>query len=142
MEVPSPMAGGSSGSGFISVDNNDQTAANLWALRKEAHLDSSVLITNSVPWFLGPASIKPSRDEREIGAESLLELMQLLPALRTVVCVGTVARRTWDVHVQNGAPFGLEVLWTYHPSPQAINANPDYRRHIRATLARARLIGE
>ncbi len=43
------------GSGFISVDNDDQTAENVWHARSQAGLHAAVVQWNIVPWYLGTA---------------------------------------------------------------------------------------
>jgi hypothetical protein len=46
------MATGSRGSGFISADNSDDTAANFFRLRDQASLPRDRLVAwNVVPWY-------------------------------------------------------------------------------------------
>lgn len=43
------------GSGFISCDNDDPTATNMWTLLNEAGIDrgSDYVAWNVVPWYIG-----------------------------------------------------------------------------------------
>lgn len=53
LEAPGPMTNAGNrrpGSGFISVDNNDGTAASILTLRNEADLHEGALHWNIVPW--------------------------------------------------------------------------------------------
>jgi hypothetical protein len=109
------------GSGFISVDNDDQTAANVWRARSEVGLHHGVLPWNIVPWYLGPASRKPNAAELRDGAEELLGLLPLLPELDTVVVSGRYAQKGWKRHIAHRAPDDLRVIATWHPSPLSLN---------------------
>ena len=52
LENPGRMATGSRGSGFISADNSDDTAANFFRLRDQASLPRDRLVAwNVVPWY-------------------------------------------------------------------------------------------
>ena len=59
-EAPGPMANAGNkqpGSGFISADNNDQTAENDWLLRNETGLTEDITLNwNIVPFYLGCVS--------------------------------------------------------------------------------------
>lgn len=124
LEAPGPMtsqSGKRPGSGFISVDNDDVTAENSWVLRNEAALSESVALQwNIVPWYLGPASVKPNVSEVAQGALALRELLELLPELRVVVNCGLFAQRGWSRFV---APFreDVTVIDSWHPSPLSMN---------------------
>lgn len=52
LEAPSERA--AYGSGFISPDNDDVTAENMWGLLRDAELDRALVVTwNVVPWYIG-----------------------------------------------------------------------------------------
>lgn len=55
LEAPGQMATAAKGSGFISADNNDGTAQNMWHLLREAEIDRrrEVVTWNVVPWYIG-----------------------------------------------------------------------------------------
>lgn len=95
-ENPGRRADAARGSGFISADNDDKSAENMWHLLREAGIDRrrDIVAWNIVPWYLG--------DERRIGAvrtsdiaaarPALLELLRLLPQLRVVILFGRKAQ--------------------------------------------------
>lgn len=122
LEAPGPRAAAEKGSGFISVDNNDQTAANLWSARTDAGLTDGCLHTNVVPWYLGAASVTPTPLELADGSVQLRYLIELLPKLDTVVLCGDYARQGWRRYVAGlfDGP-GPVVIETHHPSPQSLN---------------------
>lgn len=124
------------GSGFISVDNDDGTAENVWRARNAVGLHTGMLSWNIVPWYLGAASRKPTSQELEVGGRELLGLLPLLPQLSTVVLAGLHARNGWRKHV---APFVVgqyTVIETWHASPLSFN-QPGKREHFLASFERA-----
>lgn len=138
LEAPGPMANALSGnvrpgSGFISVDNNDATAANLWLARDAAALHDHFLAWNIVPWYLGPASVKPNAAELAEGSAALRELMQLLPVLEVVVLSGRFAQRGWRKFVDPSGRLPVSVVDTWHPGPQSM-AQPGKRDALVADL--------
>ena len=139
-EAPGPMSnmdGQRPGSGFISVDNNDATAENLWRARTEAGLDDDVLCWNIVPWYLGVASRKPTISELRAGAAALQSMFRLLPELHTVVASGRFAQRGWREYARPGSSIGVRTIETWHPSPLSMN-QPNHRAEFVAALSRAR----
>ncbi len=54
-ENPGRKADAAQGSGFISPDNNDQTANNMWHFLRDAGIRrrTDVVAWNIVPWYLG-----------------------------------------------------------------------------------------
>lgn len=59
LEAPGPKATRErGGSGFISPDNDDATAKNMWQLLREAGVDRQVEVVtwNVVPWYVGDDS--------------------------------------------------------------------------------------
>lgn len=139
-EAPGPMTNAGnerSGSGFISVDNNDQTAENTWHSRVQAGLNDGAMCWNIVPWYLGPASRKPSAVETKEGAAELLGLMRLLPRLDTVVLSGRYAQEGWRRHLAHSLHRpNVRVIETWHPSPLALN-QPGKRDAYVAALRQA-----
>lgn len=137
LEAPGPRANAEKGSGFLSADNNDQTAANFWAVRKDSGLVGGCLHANIVPWYLGAASVKPTPLELADGAVQLRYLINLLPKLDTVVLCGDYAREGWRRYVAGlfDGP-GPVVIETHHPSPQSLNFGTR-RSEFTAALARA-----
>lgn len=141
LECPGRMATAGRGSGFISADNDDQTAANFFTLRHEAGLPRDRLVAwNVVPWYL-PAGNRTANataaDVRE-AAPWLARLIDLLPSLELVVLMGKRAQQGWDTYEgSHRLPRSLDVLATPHPSPLALNGRPHRRDEIRDAMRRA-----
>ena len=139
LEAPGPMTNAGNvrpGSGFISVDNDDQTAENAWRARTAAGLTSGVVQWNIVPWYLGPASKKPSASELAQGAMELRGMLPLFPGLRAVVLSGRYAQLGWATHVEPFVGTDLAVINTWHPSAQSLN-QPGKREQLGQALERA-----
>jgi uracil-DNA glycosylase len=139
-EAPGPMTNADGlrpGSGFISVDNNDATAENLWRARTDARLIEGVLCWNIVPWYLGVASRKPTTAELKEGGAALQSLLALLPDLHTVVASGRYAQRGWREFARPGSSIAVRTIETWHPSPLSMN-QPGHRDDLTAALKRAR----
>lgn len=144
LEAPGPMTHEGNvrpGSGFISVDNNDLTAENTWRARDEAGLAAGALAWNMVPWYLGPASRKPTAAEVAHGALELRSLLSLLPALEAVVLAGRYAQAGWRRHVAPFVGSAVTTIETWHPSPLSLNQpghRDDYRRAVERAAAFAK----
>jgi hypothetical protein len=139
LEAPGPMTNAGNerpGSGFISVDNDDQTAANCWTARNNAGLDSGALHWNIVPWYLGAASTKPSAAELAQGAMELRRLLPLLPDLRVVVLAGKIAQQGWQKYVAPFVGSNYASIDTWHPSPLSMN-QPGHRDDFQRAIDRA-----
>jgi len=116
--VDAGLAPKRTGSGFISIDNNDATAAAMWRARHEARLAHGLALHwNIVPWYLGPATKKPTSALRQAGADALRELVEQLPSLEVIVYCGvhaTTAANRWL------GDLGYQTLFSVHPSPLAL----------------------
>jgi uracil-DNA glycosylase len=97
-ESPGPASSASYGSGVISPDNSDQTAARFRRLSRQAELDRRRYINwNAVPWYV-PATAKAANATSADGAAALPYLHQfvmLLTELRVVVVMGGFAEHWW-----------------------------------------------
>jgi uracil-DNA glycosylase len=124
-EAPGPKA---VHSGFVSRNNPDETAKNLFELQREAGLARErVALWNVVPWFVGNGGkIRPVSSEDLCQASGYLgPLVALLPHLRAVVLVGKKA--------QQARPFleaALQVFTSPHPSPSSVNTSRSQRTAI------------
>ncbi len=137
-EAPGPTA---IASGFVAPENKGQTAKNLRILREDAPLARGYVVNwNIVPWYIGNTDgtkiAPPTRVQVAEGISCLPALLRLLPDLRVVILMGTKAKKGWKAACLAGCEH-LEILETWHPSPVALNRNPDYRPHILDTLIRA-----
>jgi hypothetical protein len=137
-ENPGRRADAAQGSGFISADNDDKSAENMWGFFREAGIDRrhDIVAWNIVPWYLG--------DERKIGEvgardieearPALLELLDLLSELRVVVLFGRKAQAGWR---RTAASVHVPVLEAPHPSGRWLNGHPEDRAVIVARLREA-----
>lgn len=129
------------GSGFVSVDNNDLTAQNVWTARNDVGLHEHVLAWNINPWVLGRADVKPTADELGQGASELRRLLTVLPELRVVIASGKKAQAGWDRHV---APFVGEkyvAIHAPHPAGQSFAQTGNRERFVRSLERAVRLAG-
>ncbi len=125
LEAPGPQA---KGSGFVSRDNPDETAKNIWTMSREAGLNrTDCVIWNVCPWYVGSeAKIRPVRaaEVRE-SAEALRSLLGQLADLRCVALLGRksqLARAT----VEQARP-DARIAEMSHPSPMFVNRKPGNR---------------
>ena len=116
-------------SGFISRNNNDETAKNMFELCREAGLDRKAsVLWNAVPWYIGTGSkIRAATPaDLEAGLKPLPRLLALLPKVKTVVLVGRKAERARPQI--NGNKY--RVFASPHPSPLFVNNAPGNREKI------------
>ena len=125
LEAPGPKA---RNSGFVSMNNPDETAKNFFEICHEAGFDRKQTITwNTVPWYIGSGTkIRPANSaDIAAGIDSLGELLHLLPKLKAIVLVGLKAQKA-ERHVREIAPY-LQVFFSPHPSPMFVNRKPENR---------------
>lgn len=108
-------------SGFVSRDNNDETAANIFRFMKEAGIPrTKTCLWNAVPGRNG--SGKPNAPELRQGGVALADLLRILDKVRVVVLVGNKACEAWRlVEDQRSLP----IIKSAHPSPTNRGFNPD-----------------
>ena len=110
MEKPGPKA---FASGFISRDNNDQTAENISMFMRRANIPRcKTCLWNIVPGW--NRTIKLTSAELSKGADALSELLILLSDVRVVVLVGKRALRAWS---RINDRRSLPTIESAHPSP-------------------------
>ncbi len=134
-EKPGPktsVEGG--GSGFISRNNNDETAAATFAFMAQAGIArKDTVIWNAIPGWNG--TIKITAVEASAGAELLRDLMQYrLSNVHVVVLVGERARRAWE----RFGPSGFDVIHSPHPSPVVRASRPQLWQSIPGIWASAK----
>ncbi len=143
LECPGPRATAHKGSGFVSADNDDQTAANIFTLLHEARLDRQrIVLWNVVPWYLPSVDGKRTKNAKPadiVEAEPWMEeLVSLLPRLKLVVPMGAPALSGWMRYLTSSAERPvLPTLAVPHPSPQRLNTDAAARPRIRNAFARA-----
>jgi len=86
---PGPKAGGTKGSGFLSIENDDPSAERMGQFLAEAGIDyAEVVPWNAYPWYINS---DPTTDQLRAGVEPLRDLIGLMPRLRVVLVHGTAA---------------------------------------------------
>ncbi len=115
-------------SGFVSRNNPDETAKNIFNLLNEAAFErSDTVLWNIVPWYIGTGKkIRPaSKTDIAEGIIYLECLLKILSSLNTIVLVGKKAAQA--------KPFitkitTLRISETPHPSPLFVNNKPGNRK--------------
>lgn len=129
MEKPGPKTDPrNGGSGFISRDNDDPTAAAVFTFMWNARVDrKDVVIWNVVPWWDETITIRAA--EWTHGLRHLAMLMEALPRLQAVVLVGKKAGRAAPLLQSRGLP----VWHSAHPSARVRAAYPAQHDAIQGT---------
>lgn len=116
---PKTLVGG--GSGFVSVENDDPTAAGQAVAFDAVGIPLGDLTPwNIYPWYINRA---PSAAERREGLVPLRRLVGIMPRLRVVLLQGRDAQAGWRALVRRDAvarELDLVVIETYHPGRQAL----------------------
>ena len=140
LEAPGRQAAPGQGSGFISPDNNDGSAENMWNLQRQAGVNRrrELVTWNVVPWYIGSDSrIRAARGEDIQEAHlALVELLKLLGDVRVVLLLGRPAAEAWQL-----VGVDLPTIEAPHPSPKNLNSRPHYRPVILQALHEARPAG-
>jgi len=124
MLLEAPGRAAAHGSGMISADNDDPTAANVWSAYAKTGLSrTAAMHWNAVPWYVGTtASLgKPSAADLTAGRQALQRLIGMLPDLRVVIAMGATARRSVAPLRADLEQRGLVVIECDHPSARRYN---------------------
>lgn len=119
LEKPGPKTSrnGDKGSGFISRDNNDPSAAHSFGFHLESGIPrSESLLWNIMPWWDGRIAFTSA--QRRLGIERLHELLAILKQLDTIVLVGGTAHKAESAL----ADRGIRILKSWHPSMRVKNS--------------------
>ena len=125
-------------SGFISRNNPDETAKNMFQLLQEAGFRrEETILWNIVPWYIGSGTkIRPANHSDITDGMAYLEkLIQMLGQLKCIVLVGKkAALARGDIEKLTMLP----ILETYHPSPLFVNNKPGNRNLLLKTFEKVR----
>ena len=129
LEAP---GGKAKGSGFVSRDNPDETAKNIWTMSRETGIDRrDCIIWNACPWYVGtPSKIRAVRASEVMeAAEALRWLLGRLDQLKCVALVGRKAQLA-RATVETMRP-DVCIVEMPHPSPMFVNRAPGNRLILR-----------
>ena len=134
LEAPGSRSSASRGSGIISIDNNDATAANCFTLVHEAGLPRRAFtLWNIVPWYLpaGPRTQTTRLADVRETTNSLEAVLGMLRHLDLVITMGMHARTGWEL-LRARSPLIRSLDWQAVPHPSATNLNtrPEHRAEI------------
>lgn len=131
LEAPGPNA-----KVFVSRNNPDETAKNIFELTREAGIDRKRCVNwNVVPWPCqnsNGTNRNPTNTEVAEGVKSLGDLLNLLPRVRKVVLMGLKAQRG-EQHIRALRP-DLEIYRARHPSSMSLNRYPGNRAELLTVL--------
>jgi hypothetical protein len=135
LDNPSTKAQAGTGSGLLSLDNNDRTARNL----REAYARHGVAASDMVGWNAVPFPVAGIRNggstaaERREGAPWIREFVRRCPNLKFVLLLGNAAREGGQrANLTTPAPI---VPWPVpHPSMRGLNSPPDARTRFEAAV--------
>ena len=137
LEAPGPKAKASK---FVSSNNPDPTARNLWDLIHNAGIvRADTLIWNIVPWYVGTGKhILPvnSADIRQ-ALPHFKELLDLLPRLEMIVLVGRKAQHAEPQIRLLTSLFipKVSIKHTYHMSALVFNTSSEKRQLIEGSFS-------
>ena len=139
---PGPKAGGTKGSGFLSIENDDPSAERMGQFLDEAGIDyAEVVPWNAYPWYINS---DPTTDQLRTGAEPLRDLIGLMPRLRVVLVHGLAAGKGWKLFLRENLGLierrGIVWLSTYHTSRQALQTPDRVERGLRDASIRNALV--
>ncbi|MHA1525135.1 MAG: uracil-DNA glycosylase [Alphaproteobacteria bacterium] len=125
-------------SGFISRNNPDETAKNMFCLLNEAGFErDETVLWNIVPWYIGSGQkIRPANGmDIQDGMQYLSKLINLLSDLQSLVLVGKKAAKAKN---ELAELISLPIFETYHPSPLFVNKKPGNRDLILGSFREVR----
>jgi uracil-DNA glycosylase len=144
-ESPGPASAVGHGSGFISPDNSDQTAARFWRLSNDAGLDRNSFVNwNAVPWYVSPngKAANAASADGKAALPYLNQFVMLLRELRVVVVMGSFAEYWWLRYLREPDSPVLPLITAPHPSSSARRSRPQFEQEIAIAMQKARLAAD
>lgn len=124
--------------GFVSRNNPDTTAKNVFESFREAGIDRmDTVLWNVIPWYIGKEGRIRSGTTSDLAdaRPHTRELIRLLPCLEVVVLMGRKASQAFRaLNLETTA----QVFETLHPSPKVFGTRKTARDEIATTLADAK----
>lgn len=135
LEAPGPKA---VASGFISRNNPDETAKNMFMLLEEAGFErKETLLWNIVPWYIGSGQkIRPANNQ-DI-AEGLVHLIKLTKKIQSLESIVLVGKKAAQVKGFISDMTTIPIFESYHPSPMFVNNKPENRNLILSSFVEIR----
>jgi len=144
--LQAPARAAAHGSGMLSADNDDGTAANVWRGYADSGLPRTAgLHWNAVPWYVGTTEkLGPiTRQQVADGRQWVREMVGLAPDLRAVVSFGNDARDSLDGLSELFERRHIKRLHSWHPSQRNYNVNrEETTRQVREAFAQALIESE
>jgi hypothetical protein len=123
--LQAPARAAAHGSGMLSADNDDGTAANIW----QGYADSGMPRTfglhwNAVPWYVGTREkLGPiGATQVDAGRRWLASLLRYTPDLLAVISFGLDAKQSVTALKDVFDARGIAHLHSIHPSPRNFNS--------------------
>lgn len=143
--LEAPARAAAHGSGMLSADNDDASAAHVWEGYQHSGLRRDYGVHwNAVPWYVGKKekirAVTPS--EVTDGRQWLIALLELLPELRVVLSMGVPARKALEPLQPMLQERGVSVVSTWHPSPRNYNSRPQSRPQVLDAFEQTRGLAE
>ena len=118
--------------GFVSRNNPDPTANNLFHFYQEAKIPrEETVLWNVVPWKVKEEKFWESLDQ---SVEYLLELIDILPKLKVIVLHGNEAKKARDMLER--ANKNIIIIDSWHTGSN-LNRHPHKKDEIRKSLQEA-----
>lgn len=139
LEAPGPKT---IETGLVSLNNPDDTAANLYNLLEDARIARHhILMWNVVPWYLGRTDrsrIRPATCKDIVAASPYLStLVRRLADLKACVLLGNKAQAAEPLL---RALVDVPVIASPHPSPRALRPHPENHEAILRALRQAKSV--
>lgn len=117
--LESPAGPAALGSGMLSPDNDDATAANMWEAYQASGLPrNAALHWNAVPWYVGDAGRERNvtSDQTMTGHHYLRRLLEMTDGVEVIVAMGKPAQSSLNRLEADLKQRGIRLIECIHPS--------------------------